>query len=106
LADRLLINWYAYDQRIHGGLKQRAEADLLAHPSAAQMKQLSGNYSEIEVIRSDSGHEENRRPIGHGVQLSSREWNETVQKLVAMFGDHPVAAGVSPATAATITQIK
>ena len=26
LADRLLTNWYAYDQTIHGELKQRAEA--------------------------------------------------------------------------------
>src|SRR5258705_13894982 len=31
LAERLLTNWYAYDQRIHGELKQRAEADLLAN---------------------------------------------------------------------------
>src|SRR5881275_1082405 len=60
LADRLLTNWYAYDQRIHGDLKQHAEAELLAHPTIDQMKQLSGNYSEIELIRSDSGHEANR----------------------------------------------
>src|SRR2546423_4693318 len=33
LADRLLTNWYAYDQRIHGALKQRAEADIQAHPT-------------------------------------------------------------------------
>ena len=45
LADRLLTNWYAYDQRIHGELKQRAEAELLAHPSIEQMKQLSGTYT-------------------------------------------------------------
>src|SRR6478609_6208829 len=31
LAERLLTNWYAYDQRIHSELKQRAEADLQAH---------------------------------------------------------------------------
>ena len=45
LADRLLTNWYAYDQRIHGGLKQRAEAELQTHPAVEQMKQLSGAYS-------------------------------------------------------------
>src|SRR5213083_2921898 len=28
LADRLLTNWYSYDQRIHGELKQGAEAEL------------------------------------------------------------------------------
>ena len=80
LAERLLTSWYAHDERIHGELKQRTQADLLAHPSVEQMKQLSGNYSEIELIRSDSRHEENRRAVGHGVQLNSREWDETVQK--------------------------
>src|SRR5437763_3684991 len=68
LADRLLTNWYAQDERIHGELKQRAEADLLAHPTIEQMKQLSGNYSEIELIRNESGREENRRAVGQGVQ--------------------------------------
>src|SRR5206468_6718936 len=47
LAERLLTNWYAYDQRIHGELKQRAEAGLEAQPSIEQMKQLSGKYTEI-----------------------------------------------------------
>ena len=37
LAERFLTNWYAYDQRIHGELKQRAEADLLAHPAVEQL---------------------------------------------------------------------
>src|SRR5947199_6644907 len=77
LAERLLTNWYAHDQRIHGELKQRAEAELQAHPTVEQMNQLSGNYSEIELIRSDGGHGQNRRAIGHGVQLNSREWDET-----------------------------
>jgi len=93
LAERLLTNWYAYDQRINGDLKQRVEADLLTHPTIDQMKQLSGNYSEIELIRSDSGGEANRQPVGHGVQLSSREWDETVQKLAAMFTVTPSQPG-------------
>src|SRR6478672_731945 len=45
LADRLLTNWYGYDDRIHGELKQTAEADLQAQPSIEQMKQLNGKYS-------------------------------------------------------------
>src|SRR5881296_348261 len=44
LAERLLTNWYAYDQRIHGDLKQRAEAELKAKPAVEQMKQLGGRY--------------------------------------------------------------
>src|SRR5438093_709177 len=53
LADRLLRNWYAHDQRIHGELRKRAEADLSAHLTVEQMKQTSGTYSEIELVRSD-----------------------------------------------------
>jgi len=48
LAERFLKSWYAYDQRIHGELKQRAEAELQTHPAVEQMKQLSGTYSEVD----------------------------------------------------------
>ena len=68
LAQRLLTNWYSYDQRIHGELKQRAKVDLLAHPTVEQMKQTSGNYREMEFVRSDSAQSENKRDVGHGVQ--------------------------------------
>ena len=54
LAERLVTNWYAYDQRIHGELKQRAEAELQRTSTVEQMKQLSGKYSEIELFKSDS----------------------------------------------------
>ena len=124
LADRLLTNWYAYDQRIHGELKQRAEADLQAHPTMEQMKQFSGKYSEIELVRSHSDQEEGNRGAGHNVKLSSSQWEQNLQTLAARFGDgHPVAAGVppaqptrlppqkadradSPAKGASITQVK
>src|SRR5438128_11393605 len=59
LSERLVTNWYAYDQRFQGELRQRAETDLQAHPTADQMKQTlpaaasrsdadvaSGTYSE------------------------------------------------------------
>src|SRR5438093_427002 len=51
LADRLLTSWYAYDQRFHGELKQRAEAELKTYPTVEQMKQLSGTYREVELIK-------------------------------------------------------
>src|SRR5437016_7032764 len=53
LAERLLTNWYAFDQRIHGQLKQHAEAELQAHLTVREMKQLSAEYSEIEFIKSN-----------------------------------------------------
>src|SRR5438093_3072244 len=99
LAERLLTNWYAYDERSHGALKQRAPAELGAHPALTQMKQLSGNYSEVEFYKTDGPEEpDNRRPR-HGVTLNSREWDETVQKLAAMYSDRAVATVVSPAMA-------
>ena len=55
LAERLVTNLYAHDQRIHGELKQRAEADLQVHNTVEQMKQTSGTYREIEFAKSDSG---------------------------------------------------
>src|SRR5207248_3338995 len=86
LADRLLTSSYAYDQRIHGELKQHAASELQAHPSVGQMKQLSGNYSEVELVKRDS------RKNGQGLKLNAREWDETVKRLAAMFGDKVVAA--------------
>ena len=125
LAERLLTNWYAYDQRIHGELKQRAEAELQAHRTLQQINQLSGKYSEIELLKSDNAgeiagqaHRLSNGQLAAGapalqrqdstctVKLSSREWNEAVQKLATMFSDKPVAAGVSPAKDASIAQIK
>src|SRR5947207_2497396 len=96
LAERLLTNWYSHDQRIHGELKQRAEADLQAHPTVEQMKQTSGKYSEIEFARNDSADQQPNRGDEHAL-LNASEWDETVQKLAAMFHDRTVAAGLPPA---------
>src|SRR5213595_1559972 len=53
LSERLITNWYAYDQRIHGELKQRAEAELQTHSSIEAMRETNGKYSETEFVRSD-----------------------------------------------------
>jgi N-acetylneuraminic acid mutarotase len=93
LAERLLTNWYSYDQRIHGELKQRAEAELQSHPSIDAMKQLGGNYNEIEFVRTDNNKTEDRHGAGHTVKLEGREWDETVQRLTTIFN---VAKSQSP----------
>src|SRR5262249_16958326 len=87
LAERLLTNWYVYDQRIHGELKQRAEAKLHAHPSTEQMKKLGGKYSEIEFVRGSGGGENANRGNGHRISLDSNEWEETIQRLALSFND-------------------
>ena len=106
LAGRLLTSWYSHDERIHGELKQRVEADLLAHPTLEQMKQLSGNYSEIELVKADGGKGEAINGTKSGLKLDGRKWDEMVQKLAAIFGGCPVAAGGSRGKAVTISDIK
>src|SRR6266498_2099059 len=87
LAERSVTNWYGYDQRIHGELKQRAEADLQAHPSIEQMKQLSGKYTEIQFVKSSHAKDEYKHGAQQGMTLNAREWDQTVQALATMFGD-------------------
>src|SRR5262249_23719544 len=53
LAERLITNWYAYDQRIHGDLKHKAEAELRTHNSIEAMRETNESYSETELIRSN-----------------------------------------------------
>jgi N-acetylneuraminic acid mutarotase len=87
LSERLVTNFYAHDQRFHGKLRQRAEADLRAHHTVRQMKETSGQYSEIEFVRSDSGEDQDNGDAETGVKMNSRDWEENVQKLAAIFGD-------------------
>jgi hypothetical protein len=94
LAGRLLTDWYGYDERIHGELKQRAEAELQAHSTIEQVKQTSGTYSEIELVKGDDGESGVDRGAGHHVKLARREWDETLQKLAATFTE-PTAAAAS-----------
>jgi hypothetical protein len=41
LSERLVTNFYAYDQGFHGKVKQRAEAELQTHHTVQQMKHLT-----------------------------------------------------------------
>src|SRR2546430_3696603 len=80
LAERLLTNWYADDQRVHGELKRRVQADLQLLASLEQMKQSSGTYSEMEFVRSDTA-----RLAGNGITLNSGEWDKAVRQVAALF---------------------
>src|SRR5438477_7664312 len=68
LAARLLTNWYAYDQRIHGDLKQRAEAELQAHNSIEAMRETNGKYNQTEFVRRDGTRNERNRNAEHSVK--------------------------------------
>jgi len=114
LSERLVTSLYAYDQRFHGELQRRAEAELAAHLSVSQMKQTSGTYSEMEWGKSDSADSvaagvpparptrlppqkpTEAKSVGT-VKMNSSEWQESVEELAAMFGNGDrVAEGRSP----------
>src|SRR5206468_4144616 len=88
LAERLVTELYAHDQRFHGELKRRAEAELRVHGSVKQMKQTSGTYTEMEWIKSDSAKEDSGPADAKNidaVRMNGNEWQERVAKLAAQF---------------------
>jgi len=113
LAERLLTELYAHDQRFHGELKRRAEAELREYQSVPQMKRTSGLYNEMEWIKSDDAG-----PVEAGVppaqpaepplqkpadtksvealKLNSSEWQESVAKLAAQFGSTDIGRARPP----------
>jgi N-acetylneuraminic acid mutarotase len=108
LAERLLTELYAHDERFHGELKRRAEAELRMHRGVKQMKQTSGMYTEMEWIKSDSTPDQDkggsaspeddgkancqRRGAEDGITLNSREWDESIGKLAKDFGNTKAGA--------------
>ncbi|MFZ1219325.1 MAG: hypothetical protein WAO00_08525 [Chthoniobacterales bacterium] len=108
LSERLLTSLYARDQRLHGELKERAEAELRGVHSLEQLKeQTSGTYSEIEFVESDDAPGGNSGPE---IRMNRREWDETVQAVAAMF-DNDTSQPPRPRSEAGdrhsgITQIK
>ena len=88
LAERLPTNWYACDQTIHSDAKHRAETQLSKHGGIEQMKQTSGMYREIEVLKSNSVADEADRSASRGAKLNSTEWDKTVQRLASIYIEH------------------
>ena len=55
------------------------------------MKQLSGKYSEIELVKSDSSGGATNRGTERAVKLDSREWDQNVEELAATFNKSSTA---------------
>ena len=114
LAERVITELYAHDQRFHGELKRRAEAELRTHPSVKQMKQTSGMYTEMEWIKSDSANDRSvpaDEKSVEAVKMNSSEWQESVAKLAAQFHSQDIVGqaprlpkGRSTAGAAALQQ--
>ncbi len=94
LTERLITELYAHDQRLHGDLKRRAEAELQTHTTVTQMKQTSGMYTETEWIKGDAAETDSapadEKSVG-AVKMNSGEWQESVEKLATRFDSRHIA---------------
>jgi N-acetylneuraminic acid mutarotase len=77
LADRLIRNWYAYDQRFHGELRSKVEKEVNT-ANRLNIRNLSGEYQEVDWKRS------NQKSPDTDV-LNSSEWGALIQKLNSAF---------------------
>ncbi len=89
LAERLAREWYAFDQRFHGALEKRVEAEVASIASGADSKSAGGAYSE-EILRrrTSAGVAEDAAAPGAGGRgsLDADSWDELLRALADRFG--------------------
>jgi len=85
LAERLLTDWYAFDERIHGDLKRQAAIELRAHPTAEQMKLTTGTYTDLKLVKTNSREAQRKRGLEHALNVDPNEWDKQIQQLAAIF---------------------
>ena len=106
LAERLVADWYGHDETIHGDLKQRAETELQTHHTVDQMKQTSGTYREVELVKTDSSDEEATPIAVNAAKLNTDKWNQIVQKLAATFNKSTVVEASDFAPRRSVTDFE
>jgi len=78
LADRFIRSYYAYDEKFHGKIKEKARMDLHNKFSASQMKLMSGDYSEIEWVKATAISQTDKET---DFALNQQEWNDLINDL-------------------------
>ena len=86
LAERMARDRYARDQRLHGDVKNRAVADLKAHPTLKEVKQRSENNNQIEWVKSSGSEYDDNSNAGPSVKMDGAEWDQKLKTLAEMFG--------------------
>jgi N-acetylneuraminic acid mutarotase len=105
LVERLLRNWYAYDERFHGGLRARAEAELRQIQTPARMRALGGQYHEQEWVRGSAVDKKDALPAA-SITLTPYEWETRLQELARAFAvmdEKSSPATGQPGTAAVLS---
>ncbi len=90
LADRLLREWYAADDRFHGDLERQARGAAALKPTLAALSSLGGSYREVEWTLE----------LAAGRRTDDREpWEQRLSQVAALFGkeaDQLAVGEVSP----------
>ncbi len=87
LANRLIRNWYANDDRFHGELKAKANAALAACDSAGCMKTMGGTYRETTwKLRAGEADAPRGDPENRAVLLDAEEWEKHLARLATKVG--------------------
>jgi putative metal-binding protein len=95
LADRLIREWYARDERFHGGLKERAAAMLAVCPDVRCMPMLGGEYREttwrVRAAKAGTPGAEalGAEPDQRVVRLDAAEWRAHLASMAGMLGGTP-----------------
>ncbi|MCC7211829.1 MAG: hypothetical protein IT451_08240, partial [Candidatus Brocadia sp.] len=100
LVERLIHDWYAFDERFHGRLKKRIMRKMGQLGGTADMKGIGGEYREVEWRKGsgkggspssgDAGKnsEDNGKVNRSGdvLKLSEDEWQDAIGRLAKTFG--------------------
>lgn len=86
LGDRLIHDWYAYDDRFHGDVRRKAESELALCRDVSCMRSMGGDYRETAWRHADSGRD--AQPDGtldhQTIRLSAGEWKNLRGRLAAL----------------------
>ena len=89
LVDRLIRNWYAYDDRFHGEVRLEAESSLAgAKDERVDLQSAGGDYRESTFLRVD-GEDLAGAPDRDGLTLSTERWNLWKGSISALYGASP-----------------
>ncbi len=87
LVERLIHDWYAFDKRYHGRLKNRAMRGIRGHGRIEAMKGTSGEYHEVEWKKGKNTGEKTKDTMdGDVLELTEDEWQEETGQLAGIFG--------------------
>ncbi|MCK6469278.1 MAG: hypothetical protein L6Q53_13950 [Candidatus Brocadia sinica] len=87
LVERLIHDWYAFDERFHGRLKKQAMRKVESLLSIKDMKDVKGAYHEMEWRKGRNSEDSAKDYMsGDALEFSEDEWQDAIGRLSEIFG--------------------